>query len=615
MKLRFPLLGGGVAQGLNDAGIETFEGDYAHYTVRECTQNSLDAAASHDEPVRVEIDIYHENRTELPFMDDLRAALRGCKEFWRGHAKPREFFERAERLAGRDDLYLLRISDFGTTGVPGDDDDNTKPWYGLVRSRGVSIKAEEDSGGAFGIGKDAPLAASTLRTVLYSTKTDSGDVALQGICRLATHQGDTDKTQGTGFIGNYDRRSRTFTAIRNEDDIPSLFRRSEPGLDVWIVGFHFTEDWENEFVAAALRNFWPAIHFGRLSLKIGRFTIDGTTLPTLMHELRNTDAVREALPYFEAATAPGMHSVDEHVATAGRCRLFLSIGDRELPRRICMTRKTGMVIYYYPPGTVRVPFAGLFCCDDPRGNRLLKALEPPSHDKWVQKRAETPAEKDVLKQIKAWINLKLRAMIPDLESSVINEDSIADPLPDDLPGPSDSAGDDTDLGGRPVPPGEITSPEPVVPRSRTPSSGSGSRGTDPAATGGGEGDTTDPQEGDGASTGGRTDRSGGEQPPGGGAMARQKIDLRSYRSRDDEAVYHIVARAGGDHSGNIRIDAVTEDGGTVSCPLAAAYDESGTSLAVHENCISGVTLSTALPLRLRIVLRHPLRVALRASTT
>jgi hypothetical protein len=98
-------------------------------------------------------------------------------------------------------------------------------------------------------------------------------------------------------------------------------------------------------------------------------------------------------------------------------------------------------------------------------------------------------------------------------------------------------------------------------------------------------------------------------------MARQKIDLRSYRSRDDEAVYHIVARAGGDHSGNIRIDAVTEDGGTVSCPLAAAYDESGTSLAVHENCISGVTLSTALPLRLRIVLRHPLRVALRASTT
>lgn len=44
MNLKFPPLSGGVSQGLNDAGIETFEGDYAYYVARECTQNSLDAS-------------------------------------------------------------------------------------------------------------------------------------------------------------------------------------------------------------------------------------------------------------------------------------------------------------------------------------------------------------------------------------------------------------------------------------------------------------------------------------------------------------------------------------------------------------------------------------------
>jgi len=54
MKLKFPPLSGGVIQGLNDAGIETFEGDYAHYVVRECAQTSLDAGASQHEPDEME---------------------------------------------------------------------------------------------------------------------------------------------------------------------------------------------------------------------------------------------------------------------------------------------------------------------------------------------------------------------------------------------------------------------------------------------------------------------------------------------------------------------------------------------------------------------------------
>jgi hypothetical protein len=615
MNLRFPPLSGGVSQGLNDAGIETFEGDYAHYVVRECTQNSLDAAASHVAPVRVEITLHLLPVSEFPFMDELRETLDRCEAHWHAHARPRDFFRRASRYAQGKDLFALKISDSGTTGVPGSDEDNTQPWFGLVRSRGVSIKSDEDSGGAFGIGKDAPLAASALRTVLYSTRTNNDEIAFQGICRLATHEGAEGETQGTGFIGNYDAEARIFRALRDPERIPPRFRREIPGLDVWVLGFrNTTDDWEVPFVAAALRNFWPAIHFQRLTLRIARTEINHTTLPTLMNSLRHEEAVAEAFPYYQAVTAPGVHTVEDDLLIVGKCRLHALIGARELPRKVCMTRKTGMVIYYFPPRDIRVPFSALFCCDDIRGNRLLKLLEPPSHDDWLLKRAESDQQRNALKEIKAWIRDCLKRMLPDLESTTINEDTIADLLPDDLPGPSDSAGDDTDLGGKPAMPSEPLRREPPTPQIRVKKQGEASRGPD-TALGGGKGDTSDPKKGDGKATGGRPDLAGGEVPPGGGGGApRVRIDLRSYRSDRDDATYHLIARAERDHTGSIRIDAVTEDGGAVPCPLSAAFAEGGEPLVISDNKISGVTLPAGDAVRLRVVLQRPARLALRAST-
>jgi hypothetical protein len=614
MNLLFPPLSGGQLQGLNDAGIETFEGDYAHYVVRECTQNSLDAAAGHEVPVRVEITLHQVPAAQLPFLDGLRAALDSCEQFWGAHPQARDFFRQAAAHARGDSLNLLRISDSQTTGVPGSDDDDTKPWVGLVHSRGLSIKSDEDSGGAFGIGKDAPLAASALRTVLYSTQTLDGKVAFQGISRLATHLAGDERTQGTGFIGGYDVNSKIFTAIRELNDIPEWFRRESPGLDVWVVGVQLElGNWENPFVAAALGNFWPAIQFGRIVLRIGNVEINRTTLPALMSQFRHQDSVKEALPYYEAVTVSGGHLVEEDLPLVGKCRLFVRLGGRDLPRRICLTRKTGMVIRNYPPRKVQVPFAGLFCCDDVCGNKLLKALEPPCHDDWVAKRAKTADQAEALKLIRAWIVTKLKGMIPDLDSESINEDSIADLLPDDLPGPSDSAGDDTDLGGRPKPPDDVATLEPVTPRTRVPGAGSGAGGT--GAAGGGKGDTADPGEGDGKGTGGRTGRTGGTDQAGGGAAnLRTEINLRSYRTQEDKCTYHLIARADQDHAGSVRIDAVTDEGSAISCPIASACGENGEVFTVADNRISGVTLAAGQPLRLKITLHQPLRVALRAST-
>jgi hypothetical protein len=86
------------------------------------------------EPVEMEIAMRFHSADNLPFMEELRDTLDQCRVFWREDEKASEFYNRAFRLAKAKDIVLLRISDFGTTGVPGGDEEMNRPWFGLVRS-------------------------------------------------------------------------------------------------------------------------------------------------------------------------------------------------------------------------------------------------------------------------------------------------------------------------------------------------------------------------------------------------------------------------------------------------------------------------------------------------
>jgi hypothetical protein len=584
--------------------------------VRESAQNSLDAAASNDEPVRLEFAVHLIPANELSFLPELRGILAECQGFWHGQAKAREFFEKAAAMARQKNLYALRISDFGTTGVPGGDHEMNKPWFGLVRSRGVSIKADEASAGAFGIGKDAPLAASAFRTAIYSTSTSGGKVAVQGVCRLATHEQSGQLTQGTGFIGQYDEKTGQHSALRDPANIPELFLRDEQGLDVWVIGFRYENDWETPFVAAALHNFWPAIHFGKLQVRIGKVSIDSKSLPSLMEEYKQFEPVGDAAPYYTSLVRADSHRLEAKLVPVGDCRLFVHVGKSHLPRKICMTRKTGMVIYTYAPRVVRVPFAGLFQCDDQRGNRLLKALEPPRHNDWERKRATKPEEKQAIDEIKSWIRTSLRALIPDIDSEVVNEDAIADLLPeDDLSEPDQPKDVEGDLGGVPAE-GQITDRSSGVQVSiKVRREGIGAKGK--GGTGGGtNGDVIDPDPDRKKKGGRRRKRRGSKGTAGGTATERAtQIDLRCYRDpgTDQDRAYQLIARASENYAGNIVLEALTEDGSSVACPIQEAYDATGRALTVAGNIVGSVDLRENEPVRLKVVLQTPSRFALRAS--
>jgi hypothetical protein len=612
MDLKFPPLKGGVVPGINDAGIETFEGDFARNVIRECAQNSLDAAVSHDEPVKLTISAVLLEPGDLPFLPRLVKVLKACGKYWESNEKARKFFQSAVKLAQAPHLHALKVGDFGTTGVDGSDDDITSRWFGLVKSRGVSNQKDAESGGAYGIGKDAPLALSAFRTVLYSTRTLDGDVALQGVCRLVSHKGDDGElTQGTGFIGDFDSRAYAYRAIRDTKLIPTKFQRKQPGLDVWILGSRLDEDWSQPFVRSALANFWPAISSGKISFVIGRDTIDQSNLGNWIERERHDTEVAEARPFYLSLVNQHAKTFATILPTAGESTLHLLLAKADLPKQICMVRRTGMVIDFYAPRVGFLPFSGLYVCKGIEGNRLLKSLEPPRHDRWNPARAEDPRAQDVLKEIKEWIRQVIKEQIPHVGEDEFNESDVPPDLLENEPEnplTEDAAVDpETDLGGSP----KDVAP-PVQGRIRTRAvrkkTGDGKKG----AGADGEG-VENPGKGDGEKTGGRKRQSGEVTGDTDLTPKLPTLTTRAFCEAGTSDTYEIILRSDGDYEGAVWLEALGDDGSSENIALQSAELVGEGPVDVEQAKLKDLRLTAHQTCRLRVRLKRPGKYSLRAS--
>ena len=69
------------------------------------------------------------------------------------------FVDSALNCLNENAIPFLKISDYSTKGLTGNDYDKNGTWYKLVKSRGSSSKTGGE-GGSFGIGKGAPFGAS-----------------------------------------------------------------------------------------------------------------------------------------------------------------------------------------------------------------------------------------------------------------------------------------------------------------------------------------------------------------------------------------------------------------------------------------------------------------------
>ncbi len=408
-RFKFPLLNGGRRAGLNDAGIETFKSNPLGALARECAQNSLDAGVSKDSPARLVFKFHEIALKDIPGSTDLKDAFESCKQYWSSDRPEYKFSDRALSFFGHDKISVIEISDYNTTGLPGEDDETGSPWDALVMSAGQCNK-DSNAGGGFGIGKSAPFAVSAWRTVFYSSLTPDGKYAFRGVCCNMTHLDASGKrTQGVGFYGYVDDDNYEIVSIRNPLEIPEFFRRSKPGTSIYVLAFSNEADYQDKLKHAVLENFWPAIYFNKICFDINGEEIDKENLAEHMAHDDGLKLFMQCLEGHDKIYAK------ESVGPLGECELYF-IETNEKRQNIVCTRSSRMKIQSLDNKWKLdgIGFVGLFSCLSEEGNRILKNMEPPEHSKWEYKRSNDEDDvlsesdrKKILRDTKDWIRSKI----------------------------------------------------------------------------------------------------------------------------------------------------------------------------------------------------------------
>ena len=624
MKWLFARNDGGRDSGFHDAGVETFKGNFDRYLARELIQNSLDARLDPNKPVHVKFEILTLDREDIPGMDYLRAAFARCAEYWAAHNKAREFFERAVKLASQAKIRALRVGDYNTTGVPGSDTDRTKNWYHLIRCAGSSSKGGGE-GGSFGIGKNAPFAASNLRTVLYSAFNEDGNHVFQGVSTLVSHRlPDGCTAQPTGFLGGEDGAS-----IRSTNEIPQKFLRTDHGLDIWALEFPAPATWQNDLVYSILDNFWPAIDLGDLTVAVGDQTIDRNNLSALLDAFSGQEGFTAHL-FYRAFKQP-THPFYETLGTLKDVTLYLSAGDPDLPKRIAMVRKTGMIIFH--KGYLRsvLPFCGVFICRNDEGNRLLREMEPPRHDVWDSDHPEKGANKKIESEYMSFIRDCIKKLVPTDDAKVLSIPGLSRFLPDDDETPEESfegresaVKDETPersplpqkIEGRKI----DARRQSMQPDKSRPEEGDDETESDTSdGTGGGPGKATNEGDGgQGSGGGGKGEGNAGAGKGGsGGVQSKPSIPIR-YRTfaRNADAGVYNLAVATQMPKGVEALLTVSTVGDDQKAPaeIKSARHATGEALPLAGlGRIGPVSLTPGEIIRIEIVLAEPLRVAMEVT--
>lgn len=396
----FPSNNNGAVSGINDSGIETFNGTKIKSLAREICQNSLDANIDSTQPTRVEFHQFEIPVSNIPAIEDLKTALKQASEFGMNQRTPKakSFFEAALKATKKEKIVCMRISDFNTTGLEGSkaSDEEPSPWRDLTKSQGASEKSGSN-GGSFGIGKFAPYACSSLRTVFYSTLDCNGIEAYQGVSRLTSFKDNGDTKQGIGFYGA-DNNAPVYEQISLD---PNFARSAESGTDLYIIGFVAENEWREKMIASVLDGFLYAVYTGKLIVDVDGIVINKDNLDDIVSKYQ--DYCEEyADEYYKALTSNSEEDAKQfetNILSMGKVTLYLML-QHNMHRRVAMVRKTGMKILDRGHISGLIKFSGLLYIEGEELNVFLRTMENPQHTKWENDRADDPKKaKKVIKEL------------------------------------------------------------------------------------------------------------------------------------------------------------------------------------------------------------------------
>ena len=315
-----------------DAGITAMQ-QYSNvdYLVRETLQNCYDQKIGNGTPVRVVFSVYRlDGESREQFLESvgwyglLRGRIEDVVERSSAPKEERDGFKGVlEEIDDGRPLWLLKISDYGTRGLQGGDDEAGQNFKLLCKSEINTPSNNKNRGGNTGIGKSMYWMYSSWRTVFFSSRvpTDSA-AAIKIASELPTSRNNEidplrifartafpsftgdDGTDyfGPGFFGRlhesqqhpgYERAFSIWsddaeelgTSLKLDRDLAD-----GPGTSILIVGLHHPAEtesssaqaglnsWVTEIKDAAGRWFWPAFADDRNPLKVTVEGFDGDNL-------------------------------------------------------------------------------------------------------------------------------------------------------------------------------------------------------------------------------------------------------------------------------------------------------------------------------------------------
>lgn len=409
----FPGNQDGQVKGIADAGIENFNGTELSSLARENCQNSLDAALDDNNPkVLVEFERYFVHDNQIPGIEEYRKILKECKNFWDASKseKAKTFLKNAVMQADRESGFMLRISDYNTTGLSDPYIEPGNPfnfsfdgWNALIKIDGGANKGD-DKAGAFGIGKSAPFSNSHYRLVFYRTFNHKHERAAQGISRLMSYREGTLITSGIGYYGNPDGNN----PVESIEELDALNTRTEIGTDVFIYGFKASSDWNVEITAALLESFLMSFYNGQLRVKVQDREINAITLKGYMERIHN-ERPRETKGtygnYLALTRTEGVYTYTKDFHGMGTLELRILVDPNEkLDRKVLIVRKAGMKLFRLGNISKLVPFTGILELKGKELNSYFRTMETVAHDNWEPGRHSNPKQaKAYYEEIKDWI--------------------------------------------------------------------------------------------------------------------------------------------------------------------------------------------------------------------
>lgn len=428
--LNFPLNNGGQEIGISEGGIEHFTGKLVESLCKEILQNSLDAGQGG--VVKVKFELLMIPKEEIPEIKNLIKTLERCLEYWQNNSKAKKILTHSLESLKKDEVEVLRISDYGTSGLTGATETRDSNFYNLVKSSGASSKGGL-SGGSFGIGKFAPFACSYPRTVFYSTLNNRGEYAFQGVARLVTHEIDGETTQGVGYIGNPKRNM----PIINKEDIPQIFLREEIGTDINILGFNSQEDWKEAIIKSSLHSFFGSISEGKLELFVGEEEITKSTFREYSEKYLKkgkdyTADYIECLTTKEDQDSKKTYKEDFIYAgkNYGKIELHLQ-KSRGFQKKVAYLRSTGMKIIDKGNFRTAMRFTGVLKFIGEEINIFIRSLETPSHDKLeVERHDEPKLAKKILDELNKLVRGKVAELAKQNEGEELDIRGLNKFLPD-----------------------------------------------------------------------------------------------------------------------------------------------------------------------------------------